>query len=71
MSSGAEAKVLRWFLVAFFAVAIVVILGTWWQKSRACNRTCIPPAQGELRFLGGGRFARHTQCVCVHPDADD
>lgn len=65
--TASEARVLRWFLVAFFALALLLIAATWWRKSQACTSTCAAQGQtgSELKLAGGGRFGMSTQCSCT------
>jgi hypothetical protein len=64
-TSAGESRVLRWFLVAFFSVAVLVIGSTWWRKAEACRSTCdAAESSGELVFTGGGRFGASVACRC-------
>lgn len=65
-ADAAERQVLRWFVIALLAAAVVLIAVSWWRTARACRVSC--EAQGKpaahLEFKGGGRFELGTTCVC-------
>jgi len=66
-AGAAERRVLRWVLVVFFAMAIVVVVATAWRKSRSCEAACALRDQGagSLRLSGGGRLGMQVECLCA------
>jgi len=73
--TNAEHRVLRWFLIAFFCIAISIITVTLWRKAHDCKVSCATRelGAGRLELAGGGRFGMHVFCQCstsiVEPSA--
>ena len=61
-----EARVIRWFVIVFFTLAVAGIGLAWFSKARACNTQCAASGQGagSLKLTGGSRINLGAACVC-------
>ena len=67
-----EARVVRWFVVVFLALASLGIGLSWLSKEHECAAQCVANGQGtgSLEFTGGSRLSMGTACVCTaEPEA--
>lgn len=66
-TTAAERRVLRWFLAALAAGAVLLLGFTWHDRRRACETACRArgATAGELRFNGGGRWNLGSHCECI------